>query len=330
MKTLPIFLTLVIVIRNEENRIENVIGNASAILKELASDYEVLIIDNASSDNTLEVLENLSKREDLPNLQIYGFINEVDIDTAFTFGIENALGDFVSVINPFEDNIFFLPEMVNMVMTSADVVFAVNNKKPAQSFLYKTANFGFNLIYKWFNGVSLTDEASQYRVLSKRVVNFILQHPQPAVTFRHLPATRGFTRQVINYSFTPATLPKKKLSNSIDRGLRLMISTTKAPMRLVTTLCLFGAISNLIYSIYVVIIAIYKKDVAPGWLSLSLQQSGMFFLLSLVLLVLAEYILNMVRLQNEGPSCHVGQEFSSAFITRQQRLNIEAVQNSHE
>jgi hypothetical protein len=49
----------------------------------------------------------------------------------------------------------------------------------------------------------------------------------------------------------------------------------------------------------------------------------MFFLISLVLLVLGEYILNMASLQNEGPLYHVGQEFTSARMTRREKLNIE-------
>jgi len=49
----------------------------------------------------------------------------------------------------------------------------------------------------------------------------------------------------------------------------------------------------------------------------------MFFLISLVLLVLGEYIVNMVSLSNEGPLYHVGQEFTSARMTRREKLNIE-------
>ncbi len=96
-------------------------------------------------------------------------------------------------------------------------------------------------------------------------------------------------------------------------------------MRIVTSLSLFGAFANLIYSIYVVAIGILKSDVAPGWISLSLQQSGMFFLISLVLLVLSEYIMQMVSLSNEGPLYHVGQEFTSTRMTRREKLNIEEV-----
>jgi hypothetical protein len=107
--------------------------------------------------------------------------------------------------------------------------------------------------------------------------------------------------------------------------MRLLVSTTRAPMRLVTSLSLFGAVANLIYCVYIVAVGILKTDVAPGWISFSLQQSGMFFLISLVLLVLGEYILNMATLSNEGPLYHVGQEFTSARMTRLEKLNIEEV-----
>ena len=107
--------------------------------------------------------------------------------------------------------------------------------------------------------------------------------------------------------------------------MRLLVSTTRAPMRLVTSVSLFGAVANLVYSIYVVAIAFLKADVAPGWVSMSLQHSGMFFLISMVLLVLGEYILQMVSLSNEGPLYHVAQEFTSARMTRHEKLNIEEV-----
>lgn len=44
-----------------------------------------------------------------------------------------------------------------------------------------------------------------------------------------------------------------------------------------------------------------------------------------MLLVLGEYILNMASLSNEGPLYHVGQEFTSARMTRREKLNIEEV-----
>jgi hypothetical protein len=322
---LPIFLSLVITVRNQADQIQPLLAEVSQMLGGLVSDHEIVIVDNASDDDSLLRLKVLTGADGLPNLQVYTLTKEVDADTASWVGLENALGDFVAVIDPLTDDIRFLPEMLDKAVSGADVVFANNEQKAPQSLAYQVAFTVFNKLYKWFNGIHLTKEAPQYRVLSKRVVNFILQHPQPAMTYRHLPATGGFARVNLNYSAMPRIKHTKRLGESIDRGMRLLVSTTRAPMRLVTSLSLFGAVANLVYSIYVVAVAFLKIDVAPGWVSLSLQQSGMFFLISLVLLVLGEYILNMVSLQNEGPLYHVGQEFTSARMTRREKLNIEEV-----
>lgn len=325
MAYFPVFLSVLLVVRNQAPNIEKILSDASAFIGPLVSDYELIVVDNASDDNSIAVLKRMAGEDGLPNLQVYALTKEVDADTAAWAGLENALGDFIAVVDPFTDDIAYLPEMLDKAAAGADVVFASNQQKATQGLMYRTAFSVFNGLYRWFNGVDLAREAPQYRVLSKRVVNFILQHAQPALTYRHLPATGGFARANLSYSAPPRVAPRKHLADSIDRGMRLLVSTTRAPMRLVTSLSLFGAVANLLYSIYVVAIAVFKADVAPGWVSLSLQQSGMFFLISLVLLVLGEYILHMATASNEGPLYHVGQEFTSARMTRHERLNIEVV-----
>ncbi|SEJ41935.1 glycosyltransferase [Achromobacter sp. NFACC18-2] len=325
MAYFPIFISVVFVVRNQSKFIEKILTDAESCVAPLVSDYEIIVVDNASSDDSVCVLKELTSERGLPNLQIYALTKEVDADTASWAGLENALGDFVVVIDPLTDSVEFLREMLEKAVNGADVVFANNQRRSPQSLAYRSSYAVFNGLYKRFNGIHLANEAPQYRVLSKRVVNFILQHSQPATTYRHLPATGGFARVNLIYSAEPKIVHTKRLGESVDRGMRLMVSSTRAPMRIVTSLSLFGAVANLLYSFYVVVVGLLKTNIAPGWVSLSLQQSGMFFLISLVLLVLGEYILHMVSLSNEGPLYHVGQEFTSARMTRREKLNVEEV-----
>lgn len=289
----------------------------------LVSDYDLIVVDNSSDDDSVEVLRRLTKEDGLPNLQIYALTKQVDNDTASWVGLENSLGDFVTVIDPASDEINYLPNMLRYAVEGFDVVFAYNKQKAKQGIAYRTLSKVFYILYQSFNSINLANEAPSYRVLSKRVVNFILQHPLPQITYRHLPATGGFTKFNLNYSAPIRLSSPKRLSESIDRGMRLLVSTTRGPMRLVTTLSLFGAGANLAYSMYVIAVALFKPDVSPGWVTLSLQQSGMFFLMSLVLLILSEYILHMTSLTNDGPLYHVAQEFTSSVMTRREKLNIE-------
>lgn len=327
MTQYPIFLSVVLVVRNQSVEIERVLRGASEYLANIVSDYELVVVDNASSDDSVERLKYLTSDEGLPNLQIYALTQEVDLDTASWVGTENSLGDFVAVMDPFLDDVHFLSHMLESAVNGFDVVFAKNLKGPRQNLGYRVASRIFNGMYKRLNGVNLTNDAPQFRVLSKKVVNFILQHKQPTLAYRHLPATAGFNRINLQYAFEQVRGPTKKFTDSVDYGLRLLTSTTRAPMRLVTSLSFTGAFANLLYSGYVVAIGLFKDDVAPGWISLSLQQSGMFFLISLVLLVLGEYILQMASLTSEGPEYHVAQEFTSAHMTRFKRLNIEEAKN---
>lgn len=324
-----IFLSVVLVMRNQTSHLERSLLELSTPLSNLVSDYELIVVDNASEDESISVLKKLTSEGGLPNLQVYALTKEVDSDTASWVGLENALGDFVAVIDPASDSIDFLPTMLEQALEGADVVFASNRNKPKQSLTYRACYNIFNKIYQVFNGIHLEKEAPSYRVLSKRVVNFILQHPMPSLTYRHLPATGGFTKVNLNYSAATSPSRPKHLGESIDRGMRLLVSTTRGPMRLVTSFSLFGAGANLLYSGYVIAVALLKPDVAPGWTTLSLQLSGMFFLISLVLWMLGEYILHMASLSNEGPMYHVAQEFTSAVMTRRQKLNIEETNISH-
>jgi glycosyltransferase involved in cell wall biosynthesis len=322
----PVFLSIVFVVRNQEKAIEPMVQKAVAVISSLVSDFEIIVVDNASDDESVAVFKQLTGESGQVNLQVYALSKEVDSDTAAWVGLENALGDFVAVVDPLADDVDFLPEMLDKASSGADVVFARNELKSIHTLVYRGAHAAFSGVYKLINGIHLDKDAPNFRLLSKRVVNFILQHPQPAITYRHLPATGGFARVNLIYKAIPKAAISKPLGESIDRGVRLLVSTTRAPMRLVTSLSLFGAIANLFYTAYIVAIALLKPDVAPGWISLSLQQSGMFFLISLVLLVLGEYILNMVRLSNEGPAYYVAQEFTSARLTRREKINVEVIE----
>jgi hypothetical protein len=90
-----------------------------------------------------------------------------------------------------------------------------------------------------------------------------------------------------------------------------------------TLLAATGALISFLSSFYTFLIWIFKKDVAPGWVSLSMQQSVMFFMISMVLLVLSEYVLEISRKSSSGPAYYIANEFTSTKLTRKQRLNVE-------
>lgn len=324
-----VFLSVVINLRQSINpSITSRLTQMTALLSNLVSDYELIIVDNGSMNNEiLSELKKLTAIDGLPNLQVYSLTKEIDSDTLAWLGLENALGDYVTILD-FDDIESFniLPKMLEEATNGYDVVFARNIlQHKNEPISYRMANSIFNSLYRIFNkGLNLNKEAPKYRLLNKRVVNFILQHHRPAIALRYLPVISGFSKTYVEYELEcQSTLNNKNLFQSIARGLKLLVSSTSRPMRLVTLLSLFGAGANFIYSIYVLLIYWFGSDVSEGWTSMSLQISGMFFLISLVLFVLGEYILYLVEQRDETPKYYIAQELTSARILRHEKLNIE-------
>jgi len=121
------------VVRNQSNELDYMVVSNLEIIEKLVSDFELIIVDNASEDNSVATLKKLTCNEETPNLQIYALTKEVDQDTASWVGLENALGDFVAVIDPLTYHIGFLPVMLDKAVSGADVVFANNEQKTVQS-----------------------------------------------------------------------------------------------------------------------------------------------------------------------------------------------------
>jgi hypothetical protein len=313
----PLFLTLVVVLDDATPDIAEWLARASATLDGLAEEHELLVVDRRGAIEE-STLANLTGPSGVPNLLVLRLLKSVEFDAAACCGLEHALGDFVAVLDPSADELDRLPAMLDRARQGHDVVFARNLRALAADGMVERA---FQWAFRVATGIDARRDAPRFRVLSRRVVNHLLQHRSPVVAYRLLPGGGGYRRCTLDYE-APVPRSRAPLLERIDRGMRLLASGTRAPMRLVTLFSLFGAVANVLYSIYVVAVALLKADVEPGWVSLSLQQSGMFFLISLTLLVLGEYVLQMASLSNEGPPYHVASEHLSTKLTRRERLNV--------
>ncbi len=150
----PLFLSVVVTLRNDSKTIDRVLSDFTKILTPLVSDYELIVVDNASTDESLVGLKKATSEGGIPNLQVYALTKEVDADTCAWVGVENALGDFVAVVNPFLNDISFLPRMIESAVDGADVIFARNTTRPSATLPYRIAFVIFKIMYKRFVGLT--------------------------------------------------------------------------------------------------------------------------------------------------------------------------------
>lgn len=317
-----LFFSVIVPIRDVQGSIESILIELQKELNPIVTDYEIIVVDNASQDATVQVLKKLTQPMGLSNLLVFSLTSRVRKEVAAWVGVEASLGDYVLVFDPRYHSMSLIRDMLNGALEGNDIVLAHNMFVPKQKKIYSLSKSFFKRLYFLFEHVELGKDDSHFRLMSRKTINFMLQHLRPEITYRNLPSTSGFNKKIIEFNMI-YTIPEgsKSFWQSVDQGMELLVSNNRIPMRIVTALSMFGAFANVGYSIYVILVAIFKENIQPGWVTISLQLSGMFFLISLVLLVMGEYLLRVAS-TNNNPRYHVGQEWMSAKMSRSEKINV--------
>lgn len=327
-KKIQAFLSIILVNENELQNIKKDILKISKFICDLVDNYEIIIVQNCVQKKVGENIQKFIDELKVNNLQVIILTDKVDSDTAIWAGIENSIGDYVAVFNPYTDDMLLLKRMLKYCVNGFDIIFSKNQNKLNHTIIYKILSKIFNFLFRLSTGVDLLKDAPPYRLFSKNVVSYLMHNRNPTIAYKYLPVKSGFKKK---YLFFSKQVNKKinnnNLIDNIDRGFKIITNSTKLPLRFVTFLTLFGALSNIMYSIYVLVVAIFFENVAEGWVSLSLQQSGMFFLISVVLFLLSEYILSILSSSYKNSDYHVADEYKSNFSNESKKLNVEYKQD---
>ena len=86
-------LSVIVVVQNEADRAQPMLDQLGSLLAKEVSGYEIIVVDNHSTDDTVPVLEDLARR--YPNIQVYCLASRADWDVACMAGMEQAIGDYV-------------------------------------------------------------------------------------------------------------------------------------------------------------------------------------------------------------------------------------------
>jgi hypothetical protein len=314
-------VSIVAVLDGRAGEIESTLRPLHAVAHALASPFELILIANGCAPAVLQTVREQAGT--LDNLQIYVLKLPVDHATALLCGLENAIGDWVAMLDLEQDDPAIVGRMLDTAIAeSTEVVLGVGDgstlrRGATDALLAKSFHTAFRLLH----GYSLAEEAPSARLLSRAVVNNVLQHDFPLVALETLPATGGYRKSVVPLPRRPGrALP---LAERVRLRWRTLIGLNAAPLRIANAFCAVGAGLALVYSIYVIVVYLVKDSVVPGWTTVSLMLSGMFFMLSVVLWLLSEYLVLVLDAGARRARYEIAEEFASNLQTRRARLNVE-------
>lgn len=245
-------LSVVIPAYNEEALVEKTASTLEEILSSKQIDYELLFVDDGSSDGTWNRIADYSKKSE--KVAGISFSKNFGKESAIFAGLRESKGDCVVVIDcdlqhPPEK----ILEMYDLWQEGYEIVEGIKRSRGRESSMYSFAARSF---YKMISNATGTDmsHASDFKLLDRKAVNVLINMPEKNAFFRALSSWVGFKSVQIEYDvrerqagqtkWTKRSLAKYAIAN--------VTSFSSAPMHLVTVLGVILFVFALIMTIITV------------------------------------------------------------------------------
>ena len=191
-------ISIVLPIYNEEEGLSTFLQNLEVSLLQLNLDFEVILVNDGSSDNSLQIIETKC----LEN-QAYRYINlsrNFGHQIAISAGIDYASGDKIVLMDSDgQDPPEEIANLVSKLNEGYDMVYAKRAKRENESFLKKTiAKFFYGFLNKITN-VEIPVDTGDFRILNRKVADAFKQMPEKQRYLRGQIAWLGFKQTFITY-----------------------------------------------------------------------------------------------------------------------------------
>lgn len=247
--------SFVLPVYNEEENINGLYNRLAKVMNQLKDDYELIFVNDGSSDQTLHVLAELHQKH--KNVKIINFSRNFGHQTAVTAGLHYATGERIVVLDAdLQDPPEILPKFFGKLDEGYDVVYAVRkNRKenPLLQLLYSL----FYRILKIIAHIDIPLDSGDFCVMRKKVVDAINSLPERNRFVRGLRSWVGYKQIGLAYERNARNAGKSKynISKLMKLAFDGIFSFSYVPLQIMFSV---GLVS-LLLSIAGSLIAIYMR-----------------------------------------------------------------------
>ena len=276
---------------NEAGNLPQLLPMLHAMLKQTGHAFEIIVINDGSSDATATVLHGLCQQ--LSGVQAIHFSRNFGKEAALTAGLDMANGDAVLLMDAdLQHSPELVPQMLQHWYNGAEVVYAVRENRDDESALKK---LGSSLFYRVVNRnarFTLPEDAGDFRLMDRKVVLALRQLPERNRFMKGLYAWAGFRAVALPYT------PQERHSGSsnfdalslVNFAIDGVTSFSTWPLRLISITGLLSAVAAFLHGAWVVFEYFYWGHKDSG-ISTIVVLLLLFFGMQMVFTgVLGEYI----------------------------------------
>jgi glycosyltransferase involved in cell wall biosynthesis len=228
-------ISIVVPCFNEEEVLRSTNRRLVMVLEQLSLSFEILYVDDGSTDATPEILRELQALDE--RIRVIRFSRNFGHQMAITAGLEHAAGDAVAIIDAdLQDPPEVLADFVAKWMEGFQVVYGVRTERDGETaFKLWTAK----IFYRTMGNLSDTEiplDTGDFRLMDRRVVDALLAMPERDRFVRGMVSWLGFSQAAVPYhrAVRAAGVTKFSFFKMVKFATDGIVSFSILPLRLAT------------------------------------------------------------------------------------------------
>jgi polyisoprenyl-phosphate glycosyltransferase len=281
--------SVVIPVYNEE---ENILLLYNELVSCLDGKYELLFVDDGSSDATPLIIQRLSEND----LNVRGLILSRNFghQHALMAGLQHVSGEYIITMDgDLQHPPALLPEMLEK-LKHHDIVLTKRSKTEDAGVLKRTFSKGFYRFINFISDTRIEPDSSDFRGFSRKVLKSILEFKEKDIFLRGIIGWVGYKSAVLEYTARSRKYGKSKYSfrRMLGLALRGITAFSFKPLRVAF---FFGSIISLAafaFGIFA-LVSYYRGATVAGWASTIIAITFLGGVQLLAIGLLGEYIASL-------------------------------------
>lgn len=277
---------------NEEANIKELILRIKKVIDKIDKyDYEIIIIDNNSTDNTRNLLREACKIDEkvkvILNTRNFGHIRSP------YYGMLQANGNAVIyLVSDLQEPPELITQFIKEWENGHKVVLGVKHGATKKNLFNKIRKAYYKLLQK-ISSLEIVEDSTGFGLYDKEIMHHIKEIKDPYPYFRGLVSELGYKPKLIKFDQIERVrgISKNNIYTLYDIGILGVISTSKFPLRISMFAGLLFGMLSIIVGILIFVLKILWSDLfAPGIATLGVVVSFLFGLQMIFIGIMGEYL----------------------------------------
>ncbi|MFH2203244.1 MAG: glycosyltransferase family 2 protein [Elusimicrobiota bacterium] len=283
-------LSVVVPFFNEEQAVPALIAAVTASLDPLDVTYELILVDDGSTDGTWRRIREAAGRDN--RLRGISLSRNFGLQNALFAGLTHALGQAVVTMDgdlqhPPEK----IVEMLDAWRGGAKIVHANRSDSERSPRLKRATSSWFYRTFSTLTGIPIAEGSSDFRLIDRCVLASFKAIGDAELFLRGISYWVGFPSKTISYQADERRSGTTKLTfwKRFDLAMAAILSFSLTPLRLGIWLGLLTSLAACAGIVYI-LVRCFQGGTVPGWTSLLAVISLLFGVLFILIGILGAYI----------------------------------------